>query len=403
MRYVLFLAAALGIYAQTGPQTVTFSYSGSQLSILRSSAETPTVAEIYVPTAITVNSVTAQLQIDYANVGDLTVYLFSARGTRSILLNNDCGSLLNINTTFDDTAQSKYSDFCPLEAGRGPFRPDQPLANSKGEISAGYWDLVVQNTKSQNSGLLRSFSLTLTGTPVTQPNFTADAVVNSASLDGGIVAPGELISIYGVALGPQNGVQAGSGNAPTSLGGTTVTFDGQPAPILYSSFYQLNVQAPYTLVPGTTTQIKIQAPGGATSSIGVDVIASVAGLFTAQTNGRDQLLAINQDGTPNSSSKPAAAGSIISFYATGLGAVSPAVAAGRPAPTSPLSNLTGGLGVVIGGLSSAVSFAGLAPGYAGLYQINAQIPPTTLPGARNVFVVAPNGYSSQGRTFIYVK
>ncbi len=396
----------LGVLAsgQNTTQTVTFSYGGAPLSIPVDTANAQAVAEIYVPTAITISSVTAQVQIDYPNVSDLTVYLFSANGTRSILLGNDCGGLVNIDTTFDDKATTKYSDFCPKEAGRGPFRPDQPLANSVGELSVGYWDLVVRNTKSdRNSGLLRGFSLTITGAPVTTPTFTADAVVNSASLDGGVVAPGELISIYGVALGPQQGVPAGTGAAPTSLGGTTVTFDGVPAPILYASFYQLNVQAPYSLTPGTRTRIQIQTSGGPSSAVLVDVLSSVAGLYTVTSNGRGQVIALNQDGAQNSTTNPAAAGSFVSLYATGLGAVTPAVNAGAIAPNTPLSTVNGGATVIIGGLVAPVSYVGLAPGYAGLYQINAQIPAGTASGTRLVFVVSPNGYSSQGRSFIAVK
>ncbi len=107
-----------------------------------------------------------------------------------------------MNTTFADSAQSRYSEFCPVEAGRGPFRGNQPLANSKGELATGYWQLFVENTESnERSGLIRDFSLTITGAGVTQFSFSPEAIVNSASLDAGLVAPGELVSIYGVALG----------------------------------------------------------------------------------------------------------------------------------------------------------------------------------------------------------
>jgi uncharacterized protein (TIGR03437 family) len=389
---------------QTASQTVTFSYSGSPLSIPVNNVGVPTVAEIYVPRALKITSVTAQVQVDYPNVSDLTLYLFSANGTRSVLLNNDCGGLTNIDTTFDDKSPSRYSDFCPKEAGRGPFRADEPLANSTGELSVGYWDLAVRNTKSStNTGLLRGFSVTITGTPITTPTFTSDAVVNSASLDGGVVAPGELVSIYGVALGPQQGVLPGTGALPTSLGGTTVTFDGVPAPLLYSSFYQVNVQAPFTLTPGTRTRIQVQASGGPSSAVLVDVLSSVAGLYTVSSNGRGQVLAVNQDGTQNSTTNPAAAGSFISLYATGLGAVTPSVTAGAVAPNAPLSTVNGGITVIIGGLVAPVSYVGLAPGYTGLYQINAQIPAGAAPGTRLVFVVSPNGYSSQARSFIAVQ
>jgi uncharacterized protein (TIGR03437 family) len=180
-----------------------------------------------------------------------------------------------------------------------------------------------------------------------------------------------------------------------------VTFDGTPAPVLFSSFYQINVQAPYTLTPGRTTSIQITTSGGQTGTVRIPVNTTAAGLFTNQTNGRGQALAVNANGTVNSSTNPAAAGTYISLFASGLGAVTPTISAGTAAPNSPLSTVNGGVTVVIGGLTAAVSYAGLAPGFVGLYQINAQIPPTTQPGSNLVLVVGPNGYSSQNRTYIY--
>lgn len=369
------------------------------------SANVSTVAQIAVPAGLTIGSVTVQVNIQYPNVGDLVVALFSAQGTRTVLLSNNCNGLANVNTTFNDAAATKFSDFCPQEAGRGPFRGEQPLANSRGEFAGGYWRLVVQNTKSNsNTGVLLGFTVNITGTPVTQPNFNASTIVNAASgVAGGVVAPGELITIFGVGLGPQQGVAADPAHLPTSLAGTTVTFDGAPAPILYASYYQVNVQVPYSLAPGTTTQVKLQSSGGTTGNVAMDVLSSAVGLFTAQSKGAGQVLAVNADGTVNSISNPAAAGSYISLYATGLGAVTPPMNAGVPAPSSPLSTVNGNIAVVVGGLSAPVTFAGLAPGFTGLYQINIQLPSTLASGARRVFIVAGNGYASQPGAFIQVR
>lgn len=394
--YSLF-AAALGL-AQT--QTATYTYSGAPVQIPVSNTGVSAIAEVYVPSNWTINNVTAQVQITYPNVGDLKVYLFSANNTRTILLQNNCGKLANVNTTFDDTAPTKFSDFCPVEPGRGPFRGNEPLANSKSENAAGYWDLVVQNTESNtNTGAIQAFSLTITGTPITQPTFTAASVVNSASLASGVIAPGELVSIFGLALGPQTGVQGGAGVLPTTLGGSMVTFNGTAAPILYSSFNQINVQVPYSLRPGTTARVQVTTSSGTSSAITLDVLSSAAAVFTAQTNGQGQALAVNQNGTINSVSNPAPAGSYVSLYAEGLGAVTPALNEGTPAPRTPLSTVTGAT-VVVGGLTAPILYAGLAPGYTGLYQINIQVPPTTAPGSHRVFIVMPNGYSSQAGVFL---
>ena len=388
--------------AQT--QTNTYSYTGSPLTISGKNANVSTVAEIYVPATVTVSNVTVQLNVQFPAVGDLVVYLFSPNNTRTVLLDKNCASLANINTTFDDSAQSRFSEFCPQEAGRGPFRGNEPLANSRGEFAAGNWQLVVQNTESSRTGLINSFSITVTGTPVTQPTIDFNSVVNAASGQGDVVAPGELITIFGVALGPQQGVSSNAGTQPTSLAGTTVTFDGNPVPILYASYYQVNAQVPFSLSPGSTTQVRVQASGGTSNPVLLDVLSSAVGLFTNQTNGRGQILAVNQDGTINSSDHPVSAGSYISLYGTGLGSVSPGVAAGTPAPSDPLSRVSSGIAqAVVGGVSSPVTYAGLAPGYVGLYQINIQVPATVPSGQRRVFLVSPNGYASQTGTYIQVK
>ena len=162
--YLSLLAPLAGLHAQTTgqPQTSTYSYTGAPISIPGKDTGISAVAEIYVPDDRLISTVTAQVQLTSPSVGDLKVYLFSARNTRTILLSNDCAKLASVNTTFDDSAPTKYSDFCPVEPGRGPFRGNEPLSNSKGEDAAGYWDLVVTNTNSNTtSGIIQAFSLTI--------------------------------------------------------------------------------------------------------------------------------------------------------------------------------------------------------------------------------------------------
>src|SRR4051812_21127064 len=130
--------------------TATYSYNGLPLSILPDGADVITLATITFPRALKTTKVTAQVQLQYPNSGDLKVYLFSPEGTRTILLEHDC-NVANVDTTFDDSAPSAWRDFCPTEAGRGPFRSDQPLSNFNSDGSSfGVWTLAVENDQSDS-------------------------------------------------------------------------------------------------------------------------------------------------------------------------------------------------------------------------------------------------------------
>ena len=82
------------------------------------------------------------------------------------------------------------------------------------------------------------------------------------------------------------------------------------------------------------------------------------------------------------------------LYASGLGDVSPAVAAGSAAPSSPLSRTVLPVDLIIGGVRAEVAFAGLAPGFAGLYQVNAVVPSPVTPGDAVPVTIGVAGVSS---------
>src|SRR4051794_37919012 len=174
--------------AQT--QTVTYTYDGLDVPIYPDDWNTAAVASILVPRGIQIASVTVGVQAQFGGVGDLNVFLWSPSGTRSKLLERNCGDLQNVDTSFDDKASSKYSDFCPAEAGRGPFRGNEPLANSRGENAYGYWKLAVENNGSGATGALTGFSITITGTFVGGPSIGARTIVSTSSFQSGAVAPG---------------------------------------------------------------------------------------------------------------------------------------------------------------------------------------------------------------------
>jgi uncharacterized protein (TIGR03437 family) len=202
------------------------------------------------------------------------------------------------------------------------------------------------------------------------PSTTAAGVVNAAS-SAPAIAPGALITIYGTNLA-SGLAQADKTPLPLILSGTSVTADDVKLPLLFVSPGQINAQLPYETKTGTV-KLVVQASSGNSAPVEIQVAATGPGVFTpAQTN---HVLALNlADGSLNSAQSPAKPGQYVTAYATGQGAVSPAVVTGDVAPSSPLSLPVAQVQVKIGGKQATTQFAGLAPGFVGLLQLNVLIP-----------------------------
>ena len=392
-------------FAQT--QTYTYTYSGLPLPVYPDDWDTVAVASVVVPRSITISKVTVAVQVQFNNVTDLNVYLFSPKGTRTKLLERNCSGLVNIDTTFDDSAQSKYADFCPAEAGRGPFRGNEPLANSNNENAYGYWKLAVENNGSGFTGYLNSFSITITGTPFGPPVMAPSTIVSTTSYKSGGVAPGETLAIFGANLGPVGGVLAPpNANLPTSLGATSVTFDGVAVPVYFASDRGAIVHAPTTLAAGATTSITVTSSFGTSTAVALPIAPARPGIY-AHESGKGQARAINQDGTANGDGSitgtgPAAVGTVLQIWASGLGPVDPPIPTGTIAPTSPLSRATLAVTATIGGRSARVTYAGAAPGLVGTYQVNVLVP-IGVPSGANRLVLYAGDNSSQDEVTVQIK
>ena len=135
-----------------------------------------------------------------------------------------------------------------------------------------------------------------------------------------VVAPRELISIYGFGLGPATplGAQIANGVIADSLGGVRVLFDGQPAALLFVSPTQINAIVPTGVAGSAQTAIRIETPSGVIDGPTLFVAPSLPAVFE-DLSGR--ATASNQDGTLNSATNPAIAGSIVAVWITGGGDV----------------------------------------------------------------------------------
>jgi uncharacterized protein (TIGR03437 family) len=135
---------------------------------------------------------------------------------------------------------------------------------------------------------------------------------------------------------------------------------------------------------------------GTIGPVKLPVVAAAPGVFTTNGSGKGQGAILNQDGTINSSSNPAARGSVISVFMTGAGAMTPYIAVGSLGPLSPpFPKPVQGIAASIGTVNAPVMFVGQAPGLiAGAVQLNLQIPSDAPRGATTLTVYV-GGYVSQ--------
>jgi uncharacterized protein (TIGR03437 family) len=131
---------------------------------------------------------------------------------------------------------------------------------------------------------------------------------------------------------------------------------------------------PYAVASKTSTQVEVEYKGLKSNVVTLPVAAASPAIFTADSSGKGNVAARNQDGSYNSTGTPAPKESIVVFYASGAGQTDPAGVDGRPANEvfpKPLLPVT----VRIGGRPADVLYYGAAPGFvAGVLQLNVRIP-----------------------------
>ncbi len=232
---------------------------------------------------------------------------------------------------------------------------------------------------------LSNLSSTTSGAQAAQ-TYSLACAGSSASLIVGSISPGELITLFGNGLGPVQGVQphvVSPDPFPTKMANVQVTLDGIPAPLLWVQDAQINLVAPWSLLPGKNTQICVTYNNVATNCLTVPVVDAMPAVFTV--DGR-YAAALNQDGSYNSASNPATPGSIVTVYATGLGPITPSQADGSEIGVPlPVNSLTFGaeaiytIGIPFGteiDTPFEVLYAGPAPTLvAGVSQINFRVTP----------------------------
>lgn len=200
--------------------------------------------------------------------------------------------------------------------------------------------------------------------------FPSITLENGASYVANVAIPGELVSIRGYGLGPDQGQVS----PPTAnLDGVQVSFDGFPAPLIYAQAGQINAQVPWEIAGQTSTQVQILFNGTLVGYVKAPVAPASPGIFYIE----------NADSSVNSLTNPAHAGDTIAIYGTGAGSMSPPGATGSNWPLAPLSHLDQPVAVTVDGQpASGIPYAGSAPTLSsGLFQVDVTLPATTGSGA----------------------
>ena len=164
-------------------------------------------------------------------------------------------------------------------------------------------------------------SVTVGGT--TGSRLEPAGVLSGGSLTSGPVAPGEIVTLIGAGIGPAVAVQPASSPSSLSLGGTSVLFDGNPAPLLYAGPNQINAIIPYGVSGQDVTQMLVMSAGQLIAGFPLPVTLSAPAIFTVDASGVGPGAILNQDSTVNSPSNPANRGSAVALFATGAGQTNP--------------------------------------------------------------------------------
>jgi uncharacterized protein (TIGR03437 family) len=246
-------------------------------------------------------------------------------------------------------------------------------------------------TISSNDPTHATRTVMLTGMAVASlgPQIAPGGIVNAAS-SAATVARGSLASIYGTNLTAASPSTAGSFPLPLNFGGTSVTVGGVPAPIYYVQSTQMNIQIPYQAPLGASVPVVVTSASGVSNTVNVAIADYALGVFQYSRTGSQLDPIITHANysliTPGS---PAVPGETVIVFATGIGKLNNPPATGAAASASPLSTAVDTPSVTVGGAPAGVLFAGLAPGLAGLAQLDIQLPANLPSGSLPLQIIFP--------------
>lgn len=295
--------------------------------------------------------------------------------TLVVQLNNDCGQIV---TNGSVNANFSNGDAPLALAGDG-------LGNYSATWQPGAVTSQMTVTMNASSGTLQPATAKLFGGIATNstppPTLAPGGTLNNLNpVVGGGLSPGMIAEVFGTNLSA-SAVSTGKLPLPTTFNNTFAQVGPYQAPLYFLSNGQVNIQIPAEISGTQQVPIVLSVNGALTLPVMLSVVPSgpgVLSMFDGPTppsvqNGA-HIIAQHLNGSAVTTASPGKPGEYLVMYLVGLGATDPAVPSGMAAPASPLSNVTVKPVVTVDSQQSNVYFAGLTPGFVGLYQIDFQVP-----------------------------
>ena len=198
------------------------------------------------------------------------------------------------------------------------------------------------------------------------PSTVVQGMLNGISYSGNL-APGTFVAIFGSDLAFATKAAA-SEPLPTELDGVSVTIGGIAAPLSFISPGQINAIIPFEVPLSPVVPVVVTTSAGASTPFNIYYLSKDSpALLTRNGSGTGAALAFDANFKPVT----VATNSPIVLYAAGLGPTNPpGSSASGGSPTPPLNVVEDNLSVFVGDVPATIGFAGLAPGFPGVYQLN---------------------------------
>lgn len=265
----------------------------------------------------------------------------------------------------------------------GVVTPVEAVTDENGEVSFRW----TPGPEPLNELRIAAASAAVTAVALGRPVINSGGVVNAASYRPEL-APGTLASVFGANLAA--GVAYWAAYPwPSNIAGVQVRVNDASVPLLMVSDRQINFLVPLSVATGDA-EVVVTTPLGASNAVGLTIQPTAPGIFMDAASGVGAVLVSGS--SQLTTERPAGPEDYLEIYATGLGAVDAAGGSLRRTLLTPR--------VFLGGREAEVSYSGLAPGYLGLYQVNARVPEGVPPGAQPLSIEIGGRRSNEVRVHL---